>query len=118
MIKITKYKAIDKGFLLGTFSIEVVEWKLYINEMTYFQKGPKRWIGMPSRSYEVDNVKNYYPYVGFTDQGRSGAFQEAVIKALDEYLAQMPKEPATVQQPQAQQGMAPSVKYEQGELPF
>lgn len=117
MIKITKYKAIDKGFLLATFSIEVPAWKMFINDLTYFQKDNKRWVSFPNKPYEVEGVKKYFPFVGFTDAERNTRFQEACLMAIDQHLATLPKEQPSLFDQAPQNGQA-SVKCNPDEVPF
>ncbi len=92
MIEITNYKAINKGTLVGSFSVRIVGWGMYINDMNLFQKEGKRWVTMPSRMYEKDGTKKYFPYCGFEKSELTERFNTSVLKAIDEYMITKSKE--------------------------
>ena len=81
-IEIKNFKRIDKGALQGSFSIYIPEWELTINDVTYFVKEGRRWISFPSREYEKDGEKKYWPFIKFPKE-RMEAFTTAVIAQID-----------------------------------
>lgn len=84
-MKVVKYKAINKGALLGSFSIEIEEWRLIIHELTLFQKNGHRWVTMPARKYEEGEETKYFRYCYFTDKEVTDRFSQSCLKAIDEY---------------------------------
>lgn len=87
MIEISKYTQIGKGSLVGRFNIRIQKWGGFvIREMTYFQKGHQRWVSFPSKQFEVEGEKKYMHYNLFEEPSMQAAFQEKVLKALDEFF--------------------------------
>lgn len=92
MIKITSFKPMDKGALVGIASCEINAWKLQINDITIFESNGRRWIGYPSKKTERDNEKPiYFAYLRFTDRDTDNRFQAAFFIALDEWKAANPQ---------------------------
>lgn len=87
MIEITQWKAIDKGSVVGTFSIRLPKWANFeIRGLTLFAKNGGHWISFPSRQYEKDGKKMYYAYNGFKDQNVQKQFCDEVVKVVLKYL--------------------------------
>lgn len=88
MIEITRYTQIGKGSLVGRFNIKIEKWGGFvIRDMTYFQKAHQRWIAFPSKQFEIDGEKKYMHYNLFEDPKNQAAFQEKVLRALDEFFS-------------------------------
>jgi hypothetical protein len=90
-MKITNYRKNDKeGALLGWFSLEFTDMYgiRFINSCKLFRnRNTGNWfITMPDREYEIDGVKKYAAYTGYTTREGSDLFQANVIKALQEYF--------------------------------
>jgi len=105
MIKILGYKEVNKGAILGSVSIQIEKWSLTINRITVFQKDNRRWISMPSESFEKDGEKKYFPLVKFDEREVMDRFSRHVLESLDEYLLKL-----NAQEPRRHE--------EQEELPF
>ncbi len=87
MIEIVKYTVLNKGALIGTFSIRVPKWGGFIiQDMAHFQQDTKKWITFPSKQYESEGKKKYMPYNRFEDSKTMDLFQGQVFKALEEYF--------------------------------
>jgi hypothetical protein len=84
-MKITKYRPINKGTILGSASISRDGW--FTNELTVFQKNDRRWVNMPSRPYEVNGEKRYLALHGAESKEDYDVFQKEFFLLLDEYLA-------------------------------
>ena len=115
MIEITKYKPIDKGTIFASFDIKIPKWgNFFIREILYFKKENQRWISFPSKQYEKEGEKKYYPYNGFDDGAMTKAFQDKVFDALDKYIVSMSKSEATVFKMEITQ----KEQFAQAEIPF
>ncbi len=87
-MEISHYKAVNKGSVLCTFTLTLPKWGGFqIRELCLFSKNGKRWLSYPSKPYEVDGQKKYFSYCGFADRNNGDAFQEKVMKVLDEFCA-------------------------------
>jgi len=87
MIEILQYKTVNKNSLQGILSIEIQKWgNFIINEISYFKKDDQRWISFPSKPYEKDGEKKYFPLNRFKESSMAKSFQEKVLEALDKYL--------------------------------
>jgi DNA-binding cell septation regulator SpoVG len=84
-MKIVSYRQVNKGAVVGSFSLKIPEWKFIIHGMTLFQKDGMRWISMPSSKVEENGETNYYRHCYFTDKDYTERFNESVFKALEEY---------------------------------
>jgi hypothetical protein len=60
---------------------------MVLHDLTYHQKGDRRWAGMPAREY-IDQAgeKKYRNIVEFRDNAKAHRFRDAVLAALDEFL--------------------------------
>jgi len=105
-MEITKYRPINKGYVVGNFGLKIDKWGIIINDCTLFDKNGRRWISFPQRQYEDKGEKKYAPYMSFIEKAHMTAFTEKVLTILDEYIAKNTMS-------------APVEKDEsQGELPF
>lgn len=98
MIEITNYKAINKGALVGSFAVKMPTWNFFINDINLFQKEGRRWISMPSRSYEKDGQTKYFPFCGLMNKDAHDRFQEHALKALDRWFIEKAKEAESKQE--------------------
>ena len=118
MIEIQDFKPKNHQCLLGTFSVKMKKWGHFIiKEMSYFKKGDQRWVSFPSRQYEADGKKKYFPYVGFETMEVTKDFQTHVLKALDEYIAKNPIQVQEQTQSPAQKQYSFTEK-DENEIPF
>ena len=96
-MKILKFRAFEKNTLQGFFELELPS-GLCIRDLTYHRKDDARWIGYPSRPYQDDHGNTrYMNTIYFAEKDRHFKFQDALLKALDEYLAT--QAPAQVEDP-------------------
>jgi DNA-binding cell septation regulator SpoVG len=72
-------------------------WKITINDITVFQKESNRWINMPSRQYEEEGKKKYFPFIRFDDPEIAERFTKTVLTLFDEWLKTKKEKPAEVQ---------------------
>ena len=83
-MEILKFSKMDKGTLKGYFNLCVTRWNNFIiNDMRLFEKGNQRWVNLPSRQYEENGEKKYFPINSFKDQKDYEEFKAEVLKALD-----------------------------------
>lgn len=102
-MEIVKFREMQKGTLLGFFSLKLPKWgNLIINDLSLFSKNGHRWISFPARQYESNGEKKYASYLIFEEKETMVKFQDEVLKALDKHLAQQqpqpPKQEKTVPQ--------------------
>jgi DNA-binding cell septation regulator SpoVG len=87
MIEVIRYKPVNKGALQAMIEIKVEKWGGFIiRDIAYFEKGSERWVSMPSKSYEKDGQKKYFPYMAFNDQKMDQAFKNKVVEAIQIYV--------------------------------
>jgi len=84
-IECLKYKVLNKGSLEGFANIFVPSWGIEINGIAIFRKNGKRWVNFPSKEYESDGVKKYYPYIRFKDDKHKDLFDFEVIEAIQAF---------------------------------
>jgi hypothetical protein len=87
MIEILNLEVVNKGVLIAKFTAKMHKMGgLLIRECSLFESNGKRWINLPSRQYEVEGKKKYYPYVAFENREMEekfkGKIMEEVIKLL------------------------------------
>jgi len=87
MIEIQKFELVNKGALIAKFNCKMMKWGgLVIRECTYFESGDRKWINLPSRPYEVEGKKKFFPYLAYEDRTVNDKFQEMILKAVSEYM--------------------------------
>jgi hypothetical protein len=86
-IQISDWKPHNKGTLVGFFSATLPS-GLVLHGLMLHRQGEARWIGYPAREY-VDQfgTKQYARIIEFTDRATADRFRDAVLDALDQYLA-------------------------------
>jgi len=88
MIEVLAYKAIKKGGQQGIVNLKITKFCLVLNECKVFKKDKRRFIGLPTKTYEKDGVKKYSPLVLFDDREMGERFNRQALEAIDEYIAQ------------------------------
>ncbi len=87
MIEILNFKFLNKGPLIGTFTVKLQKMGgMVIRECTLFEMGDKRWVNLPSRTYEVDGKKKYFSFVIFEDRATDDKFKDLIMKSVTEYM--------------------------------
>ncbi|RPI86035.1 MAG: hypothetical protein EHM34_00545 [Nitrosopumilales archaeon] len=87
MIEILKFELINKNALIAKFNIKMLKWGgLVIRECTYFESGDKKWINLPSRQYEVEGKKKFFPFIAYEDREINDKFQKTILNAVSEYM--------------------------------
>lgn len=111
-MKVLEYKAINKGSILGSMSMQMEEWGgLIIRDMLVMQKDGKRWISFPSRSYEKDGKKEYFHYVRFEDKGKHDQWQLKAFKSLEDYAKQERSGNPALKESEAHQGQLKGTQF-------
>jgi hypothetical protein len=66
--KVSNFKRMERGALKGFFDLESPWGGVILKECCLFEKGDRRFIGWPSRSYQKqDGSKSYVDIVEFAD---------------------------------------------------
>jgi hypothetical protein len=93
MLKVTNYKPLKSGALVGVFSLKIEKWgNFIIEDMRHFRKSSHQWINFPNRSYEDSNgEKKYFHYNKFEDLETMKMFSQKVIPAIENYLNEHPE---------------------------
>jgi|SRR6187551_2733392 len=87
MIEIQKFELINKNALIAKFNCKMLKWGgLVIRECTYFESGAKKWINLPSRQYEVEGKKKFFPFLAYEDRTINDKFQETILNAVTAYM--------------------------------
>ncbi len=109
-IECMMFRSINRGSLIGFAKIWVPKMGIEIENISFFQSNGRRWISLPSKEYEKDGEKKYYPLVRFREKGHMDMFTKAVIDAIEQWCKANEKAPAAA--PVQEQ------KHEQSQLPF
>ena len=84
-IECLSFRECSKGFLLGFANIRVNAWNMEISDIQLMEKEGFKFIKMPSRTYEKDGEKKYWPYIRFTDREKGDQFSSQVVEAIKFY---------------------------------
>lgn len=88
MIEILNFKKIDKNTLKGSCEIRLPKCGgMIIGDICYFQDGNKDWVTMPSKQYESEGKRKYWPYIRFEDKDTNERFKRSICDAIREYLS-------------------------------
>ena len=87
-IECLKYKAVNKGSLLGFADFFVPKMGLEVYGCQLFQKDGRRWIQLPQKEY-TDNAgeKKYLSIVRFRERNINDAFSKACVDAIEKWCA-------------------------------
>lgn len=85
-MEILRYRAINKGAVVGSFDVRIPKWGVIINDCTLFEKDGRRWISFPSKPYESEGQKKYFPMIQFVQKDHMAKFTEAVMPLLYEAM--------------------------------
>ena len=86
MIKCIDYKDINKGSLMGSATLKIIELDLDIKNITLLQKDGKRWVNFPSRTYESKGETKRTYDIWIENPEKRKKFQEVAKAAIDAYL--------------------------------
>lgn len=87
MIEIIDYKAIGRGTFLAIITLKLPKMANFIiRNVLVFGKNGHKWVVMPSKEYEKDGQKKFFPLVAFEDPAINKRFQETILKTYDEYI--------------------------------
>jgi hypothetical protein len=93
---ISNAKFINKGALIGSFSLETPS-GLIIHDAKLFEKNGSRWLGFPAREFtKHDGSKGFFQFIAFRDQETGDRFRDAVMPHVTEAFKSLepPPEPA------------------------
>lgn len=97
-MKILKYKQVNSGSLTGVLNLDDPASPYIVNDIKVFQKGDGRWIQMPSKEYEVNGERRFFPYNHFRSREEKDQYTRRVLDALDEYCKANPPQEEPKQQ--------------------
>jgi hypothetical protein len=82
-MEIINYRPINKGALLGSFTVYVPEWGVEIKDMLHFKSGNKEWTSFPGKEYEKEGKKKYAPYIYFRFNKASEQFSIDLLDLIN-----------------------------------
>lgn len=89
MIEILNLKVLNKGALIATFTVKMHKMGgLLLRECSLFESGAKNWVTMPSRQYESEGKKKYFPYIAFEDRTLDEKFRDKIKDEVMKHLKQ------------------------------
>lgn len=87
-IECLKYKAVNKGSLLGFADFFIPKMGLEIYNCQLFQKDGRRWVMFPQKEYTTGSgEKKYIGLVRFRERGHQDAFSKAAVEAIEKWCA-------------------------------
>ena len=81
-IQISNWKTRENNTLRGFFTITLPS-GMILHDCMLHQQEDRRWIGLPSREYEVQGDRKFAPIVTFVDKPAEQRFRDQVLAALD-----------------------------------
>jgi len=94
MIECIKFKAYEKGVLLGFADFRLPKMGIEIYGCSVHQKDGRKWVNLPSKEYQSETgEKKYSSYVRFIDADHYKKFIGEALDALKPFfeLEQAPK---------------------------
>ena len=90
-VQVTEYKHVAKGSLIGIATVRMTKWaNLLIRDVALFEINGKSWVNMPSKQYEVDGKKRYWPYLAFENKEIDEQFKNKIKDAIKQYMVENP----------------------------
>ena len=90
VIEISNINPVMKNNLLATCTVYIKPWKIFLHEVTIFEKGQNRRVGMPSRQYEQNGERKYAELITFDSDAVKKRFRDQICSAVDKYLESNP----------------------------
>ena len=83
-VEISKYHPINKGFLIGSFTVTLEDLGVTIHDCKLFSKDGKDWVNLPQKEVpQKDGEKpKYYNIVSFSNPDIEKRAKEAMIYKL------------------------------------
>lgn len=90
-VECTKYRAMNRGNLLGFADIYVPKWGVEIMGCTHCKKDNNEWVNLPSKEYTKPdtNEKAYAMTIKFKDKNLGYAFSAQCLEAVKSKMAEM-----------------------------
>lgn len=85
MIEVIDITPVEKGSVLARCDVRIKPWSMILKNVTVFQKGTQRWLGMPSRQFEKDGEVKYEELIQF-EGGAAKRFRDQVMGAIEKWL--------------------------------
>jgi len=86
-IECIKFRPHLSGSLIGWADFKVPKWGIILQGCGVFEKGDKRWVGLPSRAYQVNGETKYEPIMAFIEEAHAEAFKKILHVELQDFLA-------------------------------
>lgn len=67
-IQVLDIRGVRNNTLKATAKVQIEDFGMVINDVKLFVKGENHWVQMPSKSYESNGEKKYFPLVQFTNK--------------------------------------------------
>jgi hypothetical protein len=98
-IEIINYKEINKGALKATCDVKMVKWgNFIIRGLAIFEKDGSRWVSFPSKEYEKDGKKKWFPHCYFETDNMAEIFRKQFFLVFDKHVnEQIPLNPVQTQ---------------------
>lgn len=61
-------RGVNHKTLKASCRLQIEDFGMVINDVKLFVKGENHWTQLPSKQYEANGEKKYYPYIQFTDK--------------------------------------------------
>ncbi|MFC1580021.1 hypothetical protein ACFL4N_03825 [Thermodesulfobacteriota bacterium] len=84
-VEVIDFRKWKKNTLQGFLTLRMEPSGLEIRDVCLHEKAGKRWLSMPAKQYLKEGESTWVPYLKFADRERRDLFQEAALKAFDEY---------------------------------
>lgn len=81
-IECLDFRPIQHEVLKGTAKIKIKDWGIIINDVKLFKKLERSWVHMPSREYEKDGEKMYYPTIQFEDPNVEKILKQEILDSI------------------------------------
>lgn len=92
LMTILGWRPVRKGALLGFFSCELASGLILHGCTLNVGRNGQKWIGLPSRPYELNNEKRWQRLVDFVDPGKYRQFQAGALAALAVWFEEHPEQ--------------------------
>lgn len=85
-IQVLDVRGIRSNILKASARLQIEDFGMVINDVKLFVKGENHWAQMPSRSYEKDGEKKYFPYIQFTNKEIEKEILSTAAKLMLKYF--------------------------------
>lgn len=92
MIECLKFKAVEKGSLIGFADFFIPKTGMELYGCTMHSKNGGKWVNLPAKEYEINGERKFSSVARFRERSHQDAFSKQAIEAIERWIEKNPSE--------------------------